>query len=142
MVVWRQIQTQLSFEVYNAGLTSSLTYEEFTLPVETLQRLEAMRDDFEVRHTGHSKIPAAKFNCKHLCQTMNCFCQILVMKDSVDEAYFMQATQKTNKLAFDIYKTMIEDRPAATVEDMEVAEQMMSQSNRKILFASETMVCT
>ena len=62
------------------------------------------------------------------------------MKDSVDEAYFIEATEESNKLAYDIFKNMIEDKPAAIVDDIEVAEEMMSLSDRKILFASESMV--
>ena len=38
----------VNFELYSAGLTSTLTYEEFTLPINSLQQLESLKDNYEV----------------------------------------------------------------------------------------------
>ena len=63
----------------------------------------------------------------------------MVLKESVDEAYFSEATVETNPLAKIIYDEMINSSETALVKELGDAQKEMFESDNKILFASETV---
>ena len=62
-----------------------------------------------------------------------------MLKESVDEAYFSEATVETNPLAKIIYDEMINSSETSLVKELGDAQKEMFESDNKILFASETV---
>ena len=101
----------LNIYSYGAGLTSSLTYEVYEMPINKLRDL--------IDNPGY---------------------QIILMKGSSDEMYFTEATMETNPNAKRVYDQMIKNNPNAFYEQFSESESMLLHDTKMVLFCNQDIV--
>ena len=103
----------LNKEVYEAGLTSQLTVQKISSPINSLTELAS--------------------NSRY---------QILVTDGSADLDYFKEAKAETNPSAAEIYGTQIMNNEEALVSGLEPAKQMILSDPYKVYFSNEDAINT
>ena len=103
----------LNKEAYEAGLTSQLTVQKITSPINSLEELSS--------------------NAKY---------QILVTSNSADLDYFKEATDTSNQAAYRIYNKQIRNKKEAMVNGIETAKDIILNDPYKVYFSSEVAMVT
>ena len=93
----------LNLNIYLAGLTSTLTFEIFELPINKLDDLLST-DDYQLITYKGSKL--LYFVHLYLYNV-----HVLSISGGVDEAYFSEATAQNNKVAQEVFEKMIKPNP-------------------------------
>ena len=107
----------MNINIFFAGLTSTLTVDLVENPIESLDDLLAKRAKYQiVTYAGYKK-----FHRKFLCNFRD-----WIIAGSVDLAYFQDADEDHNKLAFEVHEKMIKPDPERAV--FEGAEKVYGEN--------------